>query len=228
MAELADQVVEGSICKECMSPIPDGTAPGFPRLCIDCDPEFDGEEDLTEPEDRPVWLLWFDGACFPKNPGGIATYGYRIETQEHKLIHEDKGIVSDGSDDRATNNWAEFCALGHALRWVSDSPQADGVLLIIRGDSELTIKMFSGQWRPRKDHIKKLTRRLQELSDLLKKKDIKIEAAQCPAGQNEVADNLSVQAYLEYRQNHPERNLPNMPYDSRARKRMMLRHNKRK
>lgn len=39
--------------------------------------------------------LQFDGACEPKNPGGVATYGWLICTPECVLQHG-SGVVCEG------------------------------------------------------------------------------------------------------------------------------------
>ena len=59
--------------------------------------------------------VYFDGACEPVNPKGIATYGY-VVYRNGKKIREDCGLVGIGQG--ATNNIAEYTALIKALEYL--------------------------------------------------------------------------------------------------------------
>jgi hypothetical protein len=44
MGEIAESVLDGFLCQECFSPMPDDLAPGYPRTCPGC-----GGDDLYPP-----------------------------------------------------------------------------------------------------------------------------------------------------------------------------------
>lgn len=110
-------------------------------------------------------LVYFDGACAPKNPGGISTYGFSIvqETPYTRQIASCHGVVSYGGPD-STNQRAEYAGCWRGLRWLADAlrhphrgelgqgaralagPVHD---LEVRGDSLLVIMQLSHQWQVR-------------------------------------------------------------------------------
>ena len=75
--------------------------------------------------------LFFDGLCRPKNPGGVATYGYVIY-QDGKKVRSGSGVTGSGTG--MTNNVAEYSALKHAAEWVGRHGGDDEI--VIRGDSQ--------------------------------------------------------------------------------------------
>src|SRR5512137_2298452 len=68
--------------------------------------------------------IYFDGLCRPRNPGGVATYGYVIYRDGEK-IKSGYGVV--GSGPGMTNNVAEYSALKQAAEWVSRQGRDDEV-----------------------------------------------------------------------------------------------------
>ncbi len=75
--------------------------------------------------------IYFDGLCRPRNPGGVATYGYVIYKDMKKVKHE-CGVIGSGAG--MTNNVAEFTALKHAAEWVNRQGIDDEI--VIKGDSQ--------------------------------------------------------------------------------------------
>lgn len=69
-------------------------------------------------------IIYFDGLCEPRNPGGIATYGYVVYKDE-KVIK--KGCRAIGEGQGMTNNVAEYSGLKRALEW--QSRRRDSILL---------------------------------------------------------------------------------------------------
>jgi ribonuclease HI len=55
--------------------------------------------------------IFFDGLCRPKNPGGVATFGYVIYKDGEK-VKRGCGVVGSGAG--MTNNVAEYSALKRA------------------------------------------------------------------------------------------------------------------
>ncbi|WP_243674943.1 hypothetical protein [Vulcanisaeta distributa] len=57
------------------------------------------------------------GACEPKNPGGVGTYGFLILDEKGNTIHEGYGIACEPGPG-CTNNIAEYTGLVKALEWL--------------------------------------------------------------------------------------------------------------
>jgi ribonuclease HI len=141
-----------------------------------------------------VVRVWFDGACEPKNPGGIATCGWLIRNSVEELISSGHREVARG--EGATNNVAEWTALGLALRWLLDNPEVvSGNVLHIQGDSQLVIEQLNGTWNCNKPHLQKLRDRCREILDQLG--CVAWRANWIPRLENQEADALSRRAYEE-------------------------------
>jgi ribonuclease HI len=130
----------------------------------------------------------FDGLCYPKNPGGVAAYGYLV-SRDGKQIWRGFGSVGEGKG--MTNNVAEYEALMAAAQWLADEEIDDKIL--IRGDSELVIKQMKGQYRISSATSKKY---VPEIKRLLQGKDVTFEWV--PREENEEADGLSRMGYESY------------------------------
>lgn len=131
--------------------------------------------------------IYFDGACEPVNPGGIATFGVVI-APDGRL----SGVVGRGQG--MTNNVAEYAALEAGLKEVREYQAAGEVVehLAIRGDSKLVVNQIKGSWRCNHDHlIERRDRCLGLLNDL----GISWDIEWIPREQNTEADELSKQAY---------------------------------
>ncbi len=133
--------------------------------------------------------LHFDGLCYPKNPGGVAAYGYVIN-RDGLQIHEGFGAVGEGKG--MTNNVAEYEGLKAALQWVVDNG-IEGEI-VVKGDSRLVIKQMKGDWK-----IKSATSRryVPEIRKLLV--GHKAVFSWIPREENERADRLSRKAYEAYK-----------------------------
>lgn len=141
-------------------------------------------------------VLHFDGSCEPRNPGGVATYGWVLSSGESGF-----GVVADGGAN-ATNNVAEWCALGFGLRWIIEH-QPWPQLLLIRGDSQLVIRQLNHEWACRKPHLQVLRARCELL---LSQMTVKWRAEWVPREQNGAADELSRKAYIDHTgKPYPER-----------------------
>ena len=129
--------------------------------------------------------IYFDGLCRPKNPGGVATYGFLIYRDGEK-IKSGYGVI--GSGPGMTNNVAEYSALKQAAEWVSRYGDVDEV--VIKGDSQLVIHQMNGTWQITSATSKKF---VPEIRRLLKGR--KIQYIWIPREQNVEADELSNLAY---------------------------------
>ena len=147
---------------------------------------------MTQPPDITIF---FDGACEPKNPGGIATAGWYILDEQGADVAQGHQVIKRG--DGATNNVAEWCALGLALRWLLDHhlEKCLGKTLTIHGDSQLVCNQLTRSWDCNKPHLQKLRDRCWEILGQLGLTHW--NAQWVPREQNERADGLSKLAYVE-------------------------------
>ena len=132
--------------------------------------------------------IYFDGLCYPKNPGGVAAYGYLVYRDEELLW---KGFGGVGQGRGMTNNVAEYEGLKAAAQWLVDEGIEDKI--IIKGDSELVIKQMKGQYKVSSATSKKY---VPEIKKLLEGKDVSL--AWVPREENEEADRLSRMGYESY------------------------------
>lgn len=110
-------------------------------------------------------ILYVDGGCEPKNPGGVATSGWVIyEKDESKPLVEHGAVVQDGGV-YATNNFGEYYALCLALKWLSDNNWRGE--LCIRADSKLLVEQVSGRWKVNAEHLKVLRQKIWDYLDCL-------------------------------------------------------------
>lgn len=139
------------------------------------------------------FYLYFDGLCEPRNPGGIACYGWFLEWDSQVMISE-YGEVARGSG--ATNNVAEYSALIEGLKFLATMDLKCKV--IIRGDSMLVIKQLSGDWKVKSSRIFPLFKQAFDLLNQLEKEKGYIFHLQwVPREKNSRADRLSREAYRE-------------------------------
>jgi ribonuclease HI len=132
--------------------------------------------------------IYFDGLCYPKNPGGVAAYGYLVYQDEELLW---KGFGGVGQGRGMTNNVAEYEGLKAAAQWLVDEGIEDKI--VIKGDSELVIKQMKGQYKVSSATSKKY---VPEIKKLLGGKDVVF--AWVPREENEEADKLSRLGYESY------------------------------
>ena len=123
----------------------------------------------------------FDGACEPKNPGGIATWGF-VVYKDREWIHEDSGIYSYCG----TGNEAELSAVLEALRYLADHGlKSDRIA--VHGDSKLVINCCNGDWKLRAKNLIPLLWQIRELE----REFPEVGYYWWPREENELADLLS-------------------------------------
>lgn len=136
-------------------------------------------------------VLYFDGLCEPRNPGGWSTYGWHVCTEAGEPVQSGHGVAARKGEAHSTNNHAEYSALGFGLRWLTDQGWR-GEFLEVRGDSRLVVNQVNGSWACNKEHLRKLRERclqfLEELADDWR-------ACWIPREENTVCDALSRKAY---------------------------------
>jgi ribonuclease HI len=150
-------------------------------------------------------LLGFDGSTEPRNPGGWATYGWCLWDRADEAAYG-YGLAAAAGTRLATNNFAEWCALGFGLRWLLDQ-QWQGELQI-RGDSMLVVSQLNGSWKCNKPHLQALRQRCWQI--LARIAAGTWNSAWIPRAQNERCDGLSRRAFIE---------VTGLPYPERKRKR---------
>jgi len=135
-------------------------------------------------------ITHFDGACEPKNPNGIATFGFVIYIDGER-VHEGYGVVGEGKG--MSNNVAEFSGMVAAMQWLIENGYS-GAEVVVRGDSQLAINLMKGIWSARGGMYYPYYRKAVELAE----KFSNISFEWVPREKNEEADRLSRKAYEEY------------------------------
>ncbi len=139
-------------------------------------------------------VLFFDGACEPRNPGGIASYGFQLTVNGRELL-SDQGIVGEGRG--MTNNVAEYHALIQGLNCVKQRAEKGDTVSVI-GDSQLVIRQMTGAYKVRSQNIIPLFARAKKLRNQLRGKGVRVRFKWVPRDENAVADALSHAAFEEY------------------------------
>jgi ribonuclease HI len=132
--------------------------------------------------------VFFDGLCYPKNPCGVAAYGY-LAYHDGQMIH--RGFRAVGEGKGMTNNVAEYEGLMAAAQWLKDMGIDEKI--VIKGDSQLVIKQMKGEFRISSATSK---RYVPQIKQLLQGMDVSF--VWVPREENEEADKLSRLAYASY------------------------------
>ncbi len=147
------------------------------------------------------YILFFDGACEPTNPGGIASFGFLL-LANGKDIASGKGVVGRGSG--FTNNVAEYEGMIKGLQATEHHCKRNDRLQV-RGDSQLAIRQMTGEYRVRSSRIIPLHKRAKSVRNRLRHKGVKVGWLWIPREENWRADALSHDAFDDYCQRE---NLP--------------------
>lgn len=145
--------------------------------------------------------LYFDGLCEPRNPGGVACWGYVLRENDSdpqcvleshwRTVAGAHGVAREGPE--ATNNVAEWVALGKGLRYILDNYHGCPHLTIY-GDSQLVIRQLNQEWRCNKPHLQQYLTRCHEILSGL---TLNWRALPIPKEDNQEARAESSAAYLE-------------------------------
>jgi ribonuclease HI len=135
-------------------------------------------------------IAYFDGLCEP-NPGGLACGGFVI--LPHEAIGGDRiaGHKSFGRGDNMTCNVAEYRAALLALGTLWQAGYRGPVLL--RGDSQLVVRQFTGQYGCSAPLLVPLLARLKKAGESF----AGLTLQWVFRGENEAADAESRAAYRE-------------------------------
>ena len=137
-------------------------------------------------------VVYYDGACEPRNPKGVATYGFVIYKDGEK-IGEGKGLAAEPWSWKVSNNVAEYTAMIEAFKWLLEHGYA-GADVLVRGDSQLSIRQMQGWYAVRAPRIIPLYEEAKRLA----KKFRKVSFQWVPRERNAEADLLSELAFKEY------------------------------
>src|SRR5919109_520119 len=136
------------------------------------------------------YSAWFDGGCFPKNPGGYASYGGVI-AKAREIVWEGSGLVIP-SIAGTTNKLAEYAGYIAVLKEM-ESRSLKEEPITVYGDSELVIKQMKGVQKIKKGVYVPLARKAQGLT----KRFPNIQLEWIPRDKNSVADALATQALFQ-------------------------------
>lgn len=134
-------------------------------------------------------VVYIDGLCEPRNPGGVGCYGVVIYRDGRK-VRELCGVVGEGP--AVSNNVAEYAALIAALRSLQDCTDED---IVVRSDSQLLVNQMNGHWQVNEGLYVPYYVCAERLSQGFKR----IRYEWIPRELNTEADSLSRSAYDEYR-----------------------------
>lgn len=151
----------------------------------------------TDP-DAPPLVLHFDGACWPNDRSAdcLATWGWCLVGLDGGRSEADSGVAASGPG--ATNNVAEYHALGHCLRWLADRAGVyltPGRPVVVRGDSQLVVKQVNGDWACNAEPLLSLRDRCRELLALLCGRGHSVLLEWVSREKNKIADGLSVEVW---------------------------------
>lgn len=151
--------------------------------------EQPGTEAASRGRGRPALLVYCDGLCEPRNPGGIACYGFVIY-REGEAIARGYGEACRGPE--ATNNVAEYSAAIAALaRLIAMGLTEEAVE--VRSDSQLLVRQMQGEYAVRSRRIAALHGNLRRLAARFRQ----LRWRWVPREENREADALSRRAYAE-------------------------------
>ncbi|MGB9808438.1 MAG: ribonuclease HI [Caldanaerobacter sp.] len=131
-------------------------------------------------------IIYFDGACLPRNPGGIATYGFVIK-DNGVIVYKEGGVVME----HGTNNIAEYSALIKALEHAYTLGYDE---VFVKGDSQLVINQIKGLYTAKSPSIIPLYRKAIGLLQKFRKYTVQW----IKRDQNTEADLLSTVSFIKH------------------------------
>jgi len=89
---------------------------------------------------------YFDGACWPINPGGNLAYGFYFEDQSGELCYAAGDLYEWADPKQGSNNVAEYYAAFSLLKTLVEL-ELQNEKIIIHGDSKLVTNQLAGNWK---------------------------------------------------------------------------------
>lgn len=136
-------------------------------------------------------IAYFDGLTEPRNPGGWGCGGYIIEPHEALTGAALEGRQCFGHGEGMTNNVSEYRAALMALEAIWRAGWRGPVIL--RGDSQLVVRQFNGEYACNAPLIRPLLERLRKAGQAFES----LSMEWLPREENEAADEQSQFAYRE-------------------------------
>jgi len=134
--------------------------------------------------------LYVDGACIPKNPGGVPVWGFLL-LRDNIPIDTKGGLAGSESSPRSTNNVAEYEAFINALKHVK-SLGWDHDKVVVYTDSQLLKGQLKDGWKVGPELLP-LHKKAKALMDNVPH----LELRKIPRAQNRVAHRATKAAYYE-------------------------------
>ena len=135
---------------------------------------------------------YVDGACIPKNPGGIPVWGFLL-LRDNIPIDTKGGLAGAESSPQATNNVAEYEAFINALREIKHLGW-DQDKIVVYTDSLILHNQLRGEWKVGPELLPWYKKAKALVEDLLF-----FEVRKIPRVQNRVAHRATKAAYYEVR-----------------------------
>lgn len=131
-------------------------------------------------------IVYTDGACEPRNPGGHGVGGWlaRHDGEEEIIL---KGFYDCGQRLDMTNNIAEYAAVHGALRDVLNHGYEDHDILLYT-DSKLVVEQLSDRWKCNSPHLRVWRDGIWKLMEQFKKD---VSFTWIPREENKEADAMS-------------------------------------
>lgn len=149
-------------------------------------------------------MLFCDGLCEPRNPGGWACWAWLARSPKGNRLREDSGCLGHG--DGMTNNLAEYRAVIEALTYTLTRAQMlyeRQMGVTVYADSQLVIRQITGEYATRQPHLIELRKEVLALADELGRAGVPVEFIWMPREENADADTLTRKAYQEARRRQP-------------------------
>ena len=137
--------------------------------------------------------VYYDGACEPRNPGGVATYGFVVYV-DGKKVGEGRGLaMAEPWSNKSSNNVAEYSAMINAFKWLIENGYR-GADVLVKGDSQLSIRQMQGMYEVRAPRIVPLYQEAKRLAAAFRR----VRFQWVPREENGEADMLSELALRDY------------------------------
>jgi ribonuclease HI len=135
---------------------------------------------------------YVDGACIPKNPGGIPVWGFLL-LRDNTPIDTKGGLAGAESSPQATNNVAEYEAFINALKQIRRLGW-DQHKIVVYTDSQLLHNQLKEEWKVGPELLPLYKKAKALMNDFPF-----IEVRKIPRTQNRVAHRATKAAYYEVR-----------------------------
>lgn len=97
-----------------------------------------------------TYLVYCDGACEDKNPGGWGVGGWVLKDENGNRVAD--GTADLGQSPEMTNNQAEYVAVRSALEHLVDN-NLNKETIVIHSDSKLVINQINDEWACRSSKL---------------------------------------------------------------------------